>query len=132
VQRVTNVQSYLSLNKDVPSHAHSSATPWPPVAGYQRKEQSVIGEECELGDKVTVKQSSVGRGCHVGARSKLNNCVIMDGVTIGENVTIQNTVVSALCVVEGNSNLNDCCMGSGAKVAAGSKIKGEAISVNSN
>ena len=37
-----------------------------------------------MGDKVTVKQCAVGKGCTIGAKSKLNNCVIMDNVTIGE------------------------------------------------
>ena len=44
----------------------------------------VIGESCELGDKVTVKQSCIGKGCQIGAKSKLNNCVVMDYTIIGE------------------------------------------------
>jgi NDP-sugar pyrophosphorylase family protein len=44
----------------------------------------VIGESCELGDKVTVKQSCIGKGCQIGAKSKLNNCVVMDYAIIGE------------------------------------------------
>jgi translation initiation factor eIF-2B subunit gamma len=70
--------------RDVPLHPHSAATPWQPVAGFQKKELSVIGDACEMGDKVTVKQCAVGKGCTIGAKSKLNNCVIMDNVTIGE------------------------------------------------
>ena len=44
----------------------------------------MIGESCELGDKVTVKQSCIGKGCQIGAKSKLNNCVVMDYAIIGE------------------------------------------------
>ena len=42
--------------------------------------------------------------------------------------TIQNSVICADVVIEGNCNLNECYIGSGARIAAGSKIKSEAVS----
>jgi translation initiation factor eIF-2B subunit gamma len=54
------------------------------MQGFQKKEASVIGEGCELGDKVTLKQCCVAPGARVGARSKINNCIIMEGVSVGE------------------------------------------------
>lgn len=132
LQRVTTISAYLTLNRDVPSHTHTDATPWPPLSGYHKKEQSVVGAGCEMGDKVTIKQCSIGKGCHIGAKSRLNNCVLMENVHIGEGCTIQNTIVSANCVIENNASLNDCIIGSGSKVVAMSKMKGESISINSN
>ena len=38
----------------------------------------------EVGLKAVIKQCSIGNGVKIGPRSKLNNCVVMDGVTIGE------------------------------------------------
>lgn len=58
--------------------------PWARLKGYSKKEMSVVGEACVLGDKVTMKQSCLGAGCNVGAKTKLNSCVVMDGVVIGE------------------------------------------------
>lgn len=57
---------------------------WERMQGFQKKEASVVGDGCELGDKVTVKQCCIAAGTKVGARSKINNCVIMEGVTVGE------------------------------------------------
>ena len=54
------------------------------LKGYHKKELSMIGEGCDLGDKVTVKQCSIGKGSQIGAKSKLNNCIIMDHTIIGE------------------------------------------------
>lgn len=33
---------------------------------------------------MSVKRSAVGKHCHIGDRSKVNNSVMMDHVTIGE------------------------------------------------
>ena len=54
------------------------------VQGYQKKELSAVGERCEMGDKSVVKQCSIGHGCVIGAKSKLNNCVVMDRVRIAD------------------------------------------------
>lgn len=53
-------------------------------SNYQKKEQTVTGDGLEMGDKVTIKQSSVGKKCVIGAKSKLNNCILMDNVRVGE------------------------------------------------
>lgn len=49
-----------------------------------KKEQSVIGDGCELGEKITIKNSSIGNDCKIGAKSKINSCVIMGRVEIGD------------------------------------------------
>ena len=58
--------------------------PWGRLTGFSKKEQSIIGEACEVGEKAVIKQCSVGANCRVGAKAKLNNCIIMNGVIIGE------------------------------------------------
>ena len=134
LQRVTNIASYMTLNRDITNHTHSAATPWPRIQGFRKKEQSVVGENTVIGmaatavgsgatadaatagggaaagtgagsaaseqpaaaagtkaakgaggeESVTLKSSTIGHGCSVGARSKINNSIIMDNVTIGE------------------------------------------------
>lgn len=82
---VIHVPSYLALNKDIPLMQYNSRSPWSRVSNYQKKELSVIGENVDLSDKtITFKQSSIGANCRIGARTKLNNCVIMDNVVIGD------------------------------------------------
>ena len=69
--------------------------------GIHKKEMCVIGESCELGDKVTVKQSCIGKGCQIGAKSKLNNCVVMDYAIIGERYVLFHLFISSLKCVHG-------------------------------
>ena len=52
---------------------------------YQKRDSSVYDlHAVEIAPKVLLKYCSLGAGVKVGAKSKLNNCIAMDGVTIGE------------------------------------------------
>lgn len=53
-------------------------------SNYSKKEQSVTGVDCTIGDKVTVKQCSIGNNCKIGSKTKLNNCILLNNVEIGE------------------------------------------------
>jgi NDP-sugar pyrophosphorylase family protein len=48
----------------------------------------VTGPDCTVGEKVTCKLTALGRGCVIGSRSKINNCIIMEGVRIGVQVYV--------------------------------------------
>ena len=71
------------------AHQHEQHLPlWSSGASlnhYNRKELTLYGaSSVELGAKILVKQCSIGNFTKIGAKSKLNNCIVMDGVTIGE------------------------------------------------
>lgn len=132
-QRMTNIQAYLNSNRDISAQQLDDKKHlWAPVPGYRKKEQSAVGDGCELGDKVTIKLCSIGHGCKIGPRSKVNSCVLMAGVQIGESCTIQNSVICDGAVIESNCNLNECYIGKGTRVPAGSKLKSEALSSAGN
>lgn len=83
--RITNIPSYLALNKDIPLMNYTARTPWPRAANYLKKESTVVGEGVDLSDKtITLKTCCLGSNVRIGAMSKLNNCVVMDNVVIGE------------------------------------------------
>ncbi len=76
------MQMYIS---DVPMMYSTPEYPWPRARNYLKKELSALGDNCEISsDKVVMKMCSVGNNCKIGARSKINNTVIMDNVVIGE------------------------------------------------
>ena len=78
-----------------------------------------------VGDKVTLKSTTVGRNCKLGNKCRLNNVVLMDDVTIGDNVVMQNSIVGFKCTIGDNCNLNDCQVASGTEISSGEKAKGE-------
>ncbi|SCZ95226.1 BZ3500_MvSof-1268-A1-R1_Chr11-2g03368 [Microbotryum saponariae] len=78
-----------------------------------------------LGEKVGVKRSIIGRGCFVGRLTKLTNCVLMDGVHIGENCKLDNCVVSTNVQIRDRAQLKDCEIGQDYIVEADASIKNE-------
>jgi UDP-3-O-[3-hydroxymyristoyl] glucosamine N-acyltransferase len=68
----------------MPSVSHTSRTPWPRLRNFSKKEMTLIGDHVEIGEAVAYRQCFIGSNCKIGKKTKLNNCVIMDGVTIGE------------------------------------------------
>lgn len=69
-------------------HPHTSLTPWGPIVGFRKKEQSVIGKETTMGLKITIKSSCIGDNCSIGPQCKLNNCVIMNNVVVGDKYVL--------------------------------------------
>lgn len=128
-KRITNIRSYMNINRELPQlFLTQIPLPWPRMQGYSKKEMSVIGDNGEVGEKVTMKQCSVGSGVKVGMKTKLNSCVVMDNATVGESCTIQNSIICAGAIIESGCNLNECYIGAGAVITANSKIKSESIS----
>ena len=126
--RLNSIQSYLTLNRDVPAAPYNAnQTPWPRPTGFVKKEQSLMGPSCEIKDKVTIKTSTIGANCSIGSKSKINNCILMSDVIVGDNVIIQNSVICSGAVIENNCNLNDVSVGARGKVVHGSKLKGESV-----
>lgn len=146
-QRITNSQAYMSINSFMPFVAlptqstKSSAVfkwfcGWNPYAGPQalssntilKKEQSILGEGVECGEKVTLKSCTIGKMTKIGAKSKLNQCVIMQNVQIGDNCTIQNSIISDNVVIENGCSLKHCYVGANVKLKESTAIKSETIS----
>ena len=127
LQRVTNIQTYMNLNRDVPTVAGDNDTIWLKLKGYQKQELSMIGESCEMGEKVIIKQCSIGNNCQFGSSTRVNASVIFDNVIIGEGCTIQNSVICSGAIIENSCNINECYIGCGTKVPQLSKIKNESL-----
>ena len=130
--RMLNIPSYMMLNKDLPLLYDHNDSSWSRLQGYGKREQSTIGIECTIGDKVTYKACTIGSKCRIHSKSKLNNSVIMDNVIIGENVTIQNSILSNGVTIGNNCNLNDCNIGPNVHIESDTKMKSESICADNN
>ena len=124
--RLTSIASYQQLNKDITLHSYDSkSTPWPRVQGFQKKEQSVVGENVTLADKVTVKASTIGHNVVIGTKTKLNNCIVMDNAEVADSVVLQNCVLCAGAKVGTGCNLNECNVGVDVEVPPNTRAKVE-------
>jgi len=90
--------------------------------------QTILLPGANLGDKVTLRSTMVGRNCKIGNKCRLNNVIIMDNATLGDNVVLQNSIIGPSCTIGNNCSLNDCQMASGFEMSSGEKAKGETFS----
>ena len=100
----------------------------PPKTLVRSNFHTILLPGAAVGDKVTLKSTSVGRNCKLGNKCRLNNVVLMDSVTIGDNVVMQNSIVGSKCSIGDNCNLNDCQVAPGTEISSGEKAKGETFS----
>ena len=62
--------------------------------------------------------TAVGRGCEIGAGSRVDDSVIFDGVTIEPGAMVRNSIIAAGATIGANARITDCVIGEGARVGA--------------
>ena len=126
--RANTVPAYLLACKEAIANCGTDASSQlrlPVGAKRNGKFQTLTCEGSELGSKINMKSSIVGKSCKLGAKCRLNNVVIMDGVTIGEQCSLQNTIIGFGATLGNNCSLNECQVGPGMEIPSGTKEKGE-------
>jgi len=138
--RVNTVSAYLFACKEAVANGGGSDTDhnnnnknnrirMPHGSKRNGKFQTLTLEGSNLGSKINMKSSTVGRSCTLGDKCRLNNVVIMDDVTIGEQCSLQNTLIGFGAKLGNNCSLNDCQVGPGMEIPSGTKAKGEPFMV---
>lgn len=126
--RVNTVPAYIFACKEAVTNCGSDAKSQlrlPKGSKRNGKFQTLTLEGSELGSKINMKSSTVGKSCELGDKCRLNNVVIMDNVTIGEQCSLQNTIIGFGAKLGNNCSLNDCQVGPGMEIPSGTKEKGE-------
>lgn len=137
--RANTISGYLFANKEIV--AKGSSLPMPEAAKWNGKFQTLVlpteqpdgttaATVIPMKGGATMKSSIVGKNCVLGEKCRLNNVVIMDGVTIGEQCSLQNTLVGFGAKLGNNCSLNDCQVGPGTEVPSQTKEKGEAFTAS--
>lgn len=90
-------------------------------------QDSARGFGVEVGGRSSVKKSSVGPHCRLGAGVKLTNCILMDHVVVHDKVTMSNCIVCSNAEIGEGATLKDAQVAVGVTVAPGATIKGEAV-----
>ena len=62
--------------------------------------------------------TAVGRGCEIGAGSRVDDSVIFDGVTIEPGAMVRNSIIAAGATIGANARVTDCVIGDGARIGA--------------
>jgi translation initiation factor eIF-2B subunit gamma len=76
------------------------------------------GARVALGEKASVKRSSLGAGVRLGRGVKVVGCVLLDGVIVGDGASLQGCAVGARARVGAGAKLRDCFVGPDVEVPA--------------
>lgn len=107
--RVNSLEMYLEMNRQI---ARAWPFPYPKIsssadipAKSQVGNDSVVGDNCKLGERTTVKKSVIGNNVVLGVNCKIIGSVLMDGVVVGDNVKLENCIVGSKSFVKDKASL---------------------------
>lgn len=87
----------------------------------------IIGEECELGERTTVKRSVIGKNVKIGKKCRISASVILDGAKIDDEVQLENCIIGKNVKIELKSRLINCNVEGSYTVGKNVNIKGETL-----
>jgi translation initiation factor eIF-2B subunit gamma len=124
--RVNSKPTYILLSQHLaPSHGSKTH----PTAKLGNKasvsQDSYIGQNSILGDRVAVRKSVVGVNVTVGTRTTIKGSVIMDGVSIDANAKVEDCVLCRGAKVGAKVSLKKCFVGAGFQVEDETDIQGQ-------
>ena len=116
--------TYLLLNQHLAllapdPHKHPSSKAGAKTSVSQ---DSLVAENCTLGERVQIRKSVLATKVKVGSRSVVRGSVVMEGVEIGENVSLEGCVVCMGAKVGDKVKLTECFVGAGFVVEDGTKL----------
>lgn len=88
---------------------------------------SLVGQDCELGEKTNVKRTVIGDRCTIGKRVKLTGCLILDDVVIGDDTQLENCIIGHHVTIQSKVRLTNSNVESTHEVAKGTQSKGDTL-----
>lgn len=93
----------------------------------QISQDSILGVYVRIGERASIKRSTIGHHCEIGRGARLSGCILMDGAKVGENVRLENVICCASSVLGDRCTLKDCDIAPGVHVAAETNVKNEKL-----
>ena len=90
-----------------------------------RAGESLVDESAGIASgAILVGGTSVGRGTTIGAGSRLDDCVVFDGVTIEPGALIRDSIIASGATIGANARIQDCVIGDGVSIGARCELQG--------
>lgn len=90
-------------------------------------EDSLVGENVQIGMQCTVKESVIGANCEIGNKVRLTRCLLMEGVHVGDGVQLTGCIIGRRAKLQGMKPAEQPGVAASgtADGAAGAKAKGK-------
>ncbi|GFU29412.1 translation initiation factor eIF-2B subunit gamma [Nephila pilipes] len=128
--RVNTLVAFANINKKISNSFSLMGVEQVKSHQFQKSQVdsvSVVGENCELLPKSSIKQSALGSNCKLGEKTKITNSIIMDNVTFGKECVIQNSIICSNVVMENNCSLKNSIIGPDQTVQVLTKLNCEIL-----
>ncbi|MEQ2315388.1 hypothetical protein AMECASPLE_021739, partial [Ameca splendens] len=116
--RVNTLAAYIEANRQAPKLFEEP--PVHPSASISERCQvgsdSIIGPQCQIADKTSIKRSTIGNSSTVKEKVKVTNSIVMHGVTIEEGCNIQGSVICSNAIIGRGADLKYCLVGNGQRI----------------
>lgn len=90
-----------------------------------RTGESLVDESAGVhGGVLLLSGTSVGRGCEIGAGSRLDGTVVFEGATIEAGAVIKDSIIAAGARIGANTRIENCVIGEGAEIGARCELQG--------
>ncbi|CEP60167.1 translation initiation factor eIF2B subunit gamma LALA0_S01e04522g [Lachancea lanzarotensis] len=103
------------------------ATHGPSGVGNTIGGDSIVGANCTILEKGSIKLSVVGNNCRIGKRCRIVGSVILDNVEIEDECVLENVIVGSFSKVGKKSKLTNSYVEGSYVVAAKTVVKGETL-----
>lgn len=134
--RLAKLPSIEEVGRDAASpfaHAHKIAHKESiPKRCRVEAENSLLADNVIVEEKTNIKESVIGNNCKIGEGARLLRCLLMDGVEVGANAQLTDCILGRRCRVEGGAAkgeertvLKDCEVQDGQVVEWGTEAKNE-------
>lgn len=124
--RANSIPNYILLNQHLTQTHPVKKHPTLKLSTKSSVSQdSLVAENCVLGERAAVRKSVLGANDKIGARTTVRGSVIMENVEIGDNSKVEDCVICKGAKVGGKVSLNKCFVGSGFVVVAGTELRGQ-------
>ncbi|SCW03324.1 LAFE_0G07910g1_1 [Lachancea fermentati] len=106
--RSNNLSAYMEANRYVLRIKSSSmATQTAPTTGSAIGADSVVGVNCTIAEKTSVKLSVLGKDCKIGKRCRIIGSLILDGAEIEDETTLENVIIGNFAKIGKRSKLTN-------------------------
>lgn len=88
---------------------------------------SVVDPSVVLGEKSSIKLSSIKANCIIGNKCRISGSILLNGATVGDDVILENVIVGPNAIIKKKCKLTNCHVEGNYIVEAKSVIKGETL-----
>ncbi|KAL1751673.1 nucleotide-diphospho-sugar transferase [Schizophyllum commune] len=135
IARINNIHSFFEANRHCLTTATWSLPTEPKArslidAKAQISTDSIIGTSTQVGERASIKRSTIGKHCKIGKMAKITGCVLLDHCSVEDGAKLEGCILGKNTKIGAKADLSKCVTQAGYEVAAAETIKSEKLDIS--